>query len=317
MTFIPCTGKTEPVEDPNVPDLKPSSNIVLHLAQIIPSFNNHNLFFDNWFISIPLLQHLTSRGIWCCGTACVPRLPGMKTKDGDKSLMKKGRGSYEEMKTSNTGHEVTYVKWFDSKVVNIVSTFAKANLLHTITRYDSKATQTRDISCPDIIQVYSKCMGGVDLVDCLIELYRSPNKSKKYYHRLIFYMVDMLLVNSWMLYGRDVNNLQLPKSEISQLATFKLRAAIALMKSGKPVGGLKGGRPASTEAPSAKKVERSARPEAPVKLDNVGHLPKVEEPRRQCKKDGCTGKINILCIKCKVNLCLNNHNNCFIDFHTG
>ena len=122
--FIPYTGKIEPVEDPNVPDLKPSSNIVLHLAQIIPSFKNHNLFFDNWFTSIPLLQHLASRGIWCCGTVRVPRLPGIKTKDGDKSLMKKGRGSYEVKVTSNTGHEVTYVKWFDSKVVNIVSTFA-------------------------------------------------------------------------------------------------------------------------------------------------------------------------------------------------
>ena len=85
--------------------------------------------------------------------------------------------------------------------------------------------------------------GGVDLVDCLIALYRSPIKSKKYYFRLIFHMVDMLLVNSWMLYRRDASNLKLPRSEISQLATFKLRAAVALMKSGKVLGGLKRGRP--------------------------------------------------------------------------
>lgn len=43
-------------------------------------------------------------------------------------------------------------------------------------------------------------------------------------------MVDMLLIISWLIDRRDANNLQLPRSGISQLAVFKLRAAIALMK---------------------------------------------------------------------------------------
>ncbi|MFV0329691.1 MAG: hypothetical protein ACK5KL_07710, partial [Dysgonomonas sp.] len=43
--FIPYTGKIEPVQDPNVPDRKPSSNIVLHLAETVPSFHNQTLFF--------------------------------------------------------------------------------------------------------------------------------------------------------------------------------------------------------------------------------------------------------------------------------
>ena len=59
--FIPYTGKIQLVEDPNVPDLKASSNAVLHLAQTIPSNKNHIIFFDNWFTSLPLLEHLASR----------------------------------------------------------------------------------------------------------------------------------------------------------------------------------------------------------------------------------------------------------------
>lgn len=91
------------------------------------------------------------------------------------------------------------------------------------------------------------------------------------------------------------------------------------MKSGKPIGILKRGRPSSAEASAkSRKVERpmQTRPEKPIRLDNVGHLPKVDDVRRQCKKEGCHGRTNILCMKCKVNLCLNNRNNCFADFHT-
>ena len=41
--FIPYTGKIQPVDDPAIPDLKPSANSVLHLAQAIPSDHNHLL----------------------------------------------------------------------------------------------------------------------------------------------------------------------------------------------------------------------------------------------------------------------------------
>ena len=35
-----------------------------------------------------------------------------------------------------------------------------------------------DIPCPDIIKAYNETMGGVDLVDMLISLYRRNIKSK-------------------------------------------------------------------------------------------------------------------------------------------
>lgn len=36
--LFPYTGKINPVDDANVPDLKPSGNAVLQLAECIPSF---------------------------------------------------------------------------------------------------------------------------------------------------------------------------------------------------------------------------------------------------------------------------------------
>ena len=87
--FIHYTGKIPPVDDPNIPDIKASSNIVLHLAQNLPSDQNFLLFFDNWFTSIPLLQHLAERRIWCCGTVRMPRLAGLlKSMSDDKRIIK-------------------------------------------------------------------------------------------------------------------------------------------------------------------------------------------------------------------------------------
>ena len=45
--FVAYTGKITPVDNPAVPDLGPSSNVVLQLAQSIPPNKNHKLFFDN------------------------------------------------------------------------------------------------------------------------------------------------------------------------------------------------------------------------------------------------------------------------------
>ena len=123
--FIPNTGKIPPVDDSYIPDLKASSNIVLHLAQNIPSDQNFLLFFDNWFTSIPLLQHLAERGIWYCGTVRMPMLTGLpKSVLDDKHIIKNITGSYEEHKLQHGNSEVILIRWYDNKIVNLVSTFA-------------------------------------------------------------------------------------------------------------------------------------------------------------------------------------------------
>ena len=319
--FIPYTGKIQPVDDPNIPDLKPSANSVLHSAQAIPGHHNHLLFFDNWFTSVPLMRHLATRGIWCCGTVRVPRIPGIKkSKAEDKKLMKKRRGSYEELKSVGDPAEITYVKWFDNKIVNIVSTFAKSIPLASVSRFDYKESKDIDVQCPNIIKLYNTSMGGVDLADCLIELYRINIRSKKYYFRLIFHMIDMTIVNSWLLHRRDASNLMLPRSKILALAWFKLRVAECLMKEGKSCSANKRGRPSLSSASDCLPPKRGrpfqTLPDPAIRFDDVAHWPKVNHQRKMCKNPGCSGKTNISCLKCQVNLCLNNTNNYFLKFYT-
>ena len=320
--FFPYTGKIDPVDNPEVPNLGASSNCVLRLAQTIPSGKNHLLYFDNWFTSLPLLQFLTTKQIYCCGTVRTPRLTGLKlAKDSDKQLMRKGRGYYEERTThEDSSSPITYVRWYDNKIVNIVSTFAASQPVRLITRFDSKRKEHIDIQCPNIIQLYNKHMGGVDLADCLISLYRISIRSKKFYHRLIFHMLDMAIVNAWLIYRRQSQLHKIPEREVNALAMFKLRISFSLMKAGKTLDRPKRGRPStSNEEPPAKKRRTvgptQVAPEESIRFDQISHWPMMSKERKICKNANCSGKTNVQCHKCKVNLCFNQRNNCFFEFH--
>ena len=75
--FFPYTGKIDPVNNSKVPDLGPSSNFVLQLAECIPNGQNFKLHCDNWFTSLKLIDYLASRQIWVSGTIPERRLQGL------------------------------------------------------------------------------------------------------------------------------------------------------------------------------------------------------------------------------------------------
>lgn len=234
--FFIYSEKIEPVL--GEPDLGASSNVVLKLAQSIPVGLNHLLYFDNWFTSLPLMTTLAKKQIFCLGTVRINRLPGIPLIK-DKDLIKRGKGSYQEVAALVEDTEVRVVKWADNRVVNLMSTFASAELKDNCKRFDKKTKQTITIDCPAIVKTYNKFMGGVDLMDSLIALYRIHIRSKKYYHKLFFHFIDVTVVNSWLIYRRDCENLQIPKNKIQSLQEFKMSIAEALLLEGKSNRGKK------------------------------------------------------------------------------
>lgn len=65
-------------------------------------------------------------------------------------------------------------------------------------------------------------------------------------------------------------------------------------------------------------TKQETRPNEESRYDNIGHLPTVDECKSptRCKMEGCRLKSHIVCIKCKVHLCLKLDKNCFLKFHT-
>lgn len=49
---------------------------------------------------------------------------------------------------------------------------------------------------PACIKEYNNFMGAIDLHDMLVEHYRTENKVKRYYLRIVHHMLDMYAVNA-------------------------------------------------------------------------------------------------------------------------
>lgn len=160
-------------------------------------------------------------------------------------------------------------------------------------------------------------MGGVDLLDSLIGRYKIKIRSKKWYIRIFYHLLDVTIVNSWLLYKRAAEqNNQKPKLSLSD---FRIEVAECLCKTGDTSSKPKG-RPSSsnlTEAIEAKRKKNSATPLPPtdVRLDNLGHWPVWTENRQRCKKPKCNNLSSTVCKKCNIALCLQKTRNCFTDFH--
>ncbi|XP_035457403.2 piggyBac transposable element-derived protein 3-like [Spodoptera frugiperda] len=198
------TGAQGPVQsDTNLPKISTSSDVVVRLSRTIPEGLNYKLFFDNWYTSLPLLTYLNKKGILPIGTIKANRIPGYKVPV-EKDLKKKGRGTTVEKLTTIDNTDISVVTWYDNRVVNLASTYVGSKPSSEVRRFNKKEKTYQNVSCPKAVTVYNRHMGGVDLLDALLGYYRIQIRSKKFYHRIFFHMIDMMTVNAWLLYRRTL-----------------------------------------------------------------------------------------------------------------
>ena len=293
------------------------TEVVLHLSQRITA-TGHELYFDNYFSSYGLLQALKAQKVFAIGTIRINRFsnpPLMSDKD-----MKKKPMVYSEEVTSSD-NDVVVVKWLDNKSVYLASNFLGKGQEDRVRRWDKKESKYVEIPRPEIIKRYNHSMGGVDLLDQLVALYRIFIRSKKWTLRMIFHALDLALVNSWMEYRRDCEKNGTPKSKSMDLLEFRLRAAEGLLKIGKSAEiSTRRGRPSSSPGSSPRPTKRQnieRRPLREVQTDNCQHMPEHDQKKEatRCKYNRCNQRSHIYCIKCNVHLCLNRERNCFSNFH--
>ena len=150
-------------------------------------------------------------------------------------------------------------------------------------------------------------MGGVDLADMLIALYRTELKGHRWYLPLVSQILDMCVINGWLLYRRDCAGKRM------SLKKYRYTIIQNLLMHGRDSGTNKDHIAAPTAAKRIK-VPTSARPTEEVRFDHVGHFPNFGTKGR-CKL--CTkGETTVICTKCSLRLCLLPDRNCFVAFHT-
>lgn len=305
-------GKSESSE---ISELGLSGDVVLRLCKDLPPNGNYKIYTDNWFSSYKLACALKERGIWMVGVVRSNRLLGCRFET-DKSLKSRGRGSFDVR--TETNKNITAVKWYDNKPVHVVSSFCSAEPVEEVRRWSARCKRYIDVSRPHIVGEYNKYMGGVDLNDMLVALYRMDIGTKKYYLRIFYGLIDICIVNAWLLYRRSSPEKQ--QREIMSLLSFKTHIAQGLLTTSGIVS-LKRGRPSASRDVSSSPSEGPSRRATPVypstdsRYDGVEHLAVYAKRNkcRYCKSNNSFSRIK--CVKCNVNLCITEKKDCFYKYH--
>ena len=91
-----------------------------------------------------------------------------------------------------------------------------------------KVSKYVNVSCPSIVTTQNQFMGGFDLLDGLLSLYRIHIRSKKWYHKLLYHFFDIAVVQLWLLYWRDLF-LSIPEIGWMPLRSFEMSIANSLL----------------------------------------------------------------------------------------
>lgn len=264
----------------------------------------HEVYVDNFFTSVPLMEYLLSHKILCCGTLRTNKkyLPQNLSKDKD---LKRGDFDYRVSKD-----DIVVFKWRDNKVVHAISNFHGTEESQ-VNRKNKDGTIAK-VTCPEAIKNYNTYMGGVDKADMYCALYGTSRKSKKWWHRIFFGLVDRSLCNAFVVYKKlgDCN---------CTLLNFRRSVAQSLITLGKPP---KVGRPIATgsnQLSGTKRRRSNYSVQASIRKENIGiHWVTYDRKRGRCEvcsKKNIESRPYLKCSACKVYLCINDKRNCFSEFH--
>ena len=130
----------------------------------------HQVYFDNFFTSIPLMEYLKASGVDACGTirshqTCLPH--DLKAD----SNMACGEYDYRVTKQG-----IVFYKWKDNKSVFLVSNFHGTE--PSAVSRTQKDGPKKQFLCPAAVKEYNENMGGVDKADMLCAVHGLDRKSK-------------------------------------------------------------------------------------------------------------------------------------------
>ena len=285
-------GKDEKADNKTRSELGLGGEVVLSLTKDLAG-QNHKLFFDNYFSSIPLLEKLQQQKFPSCATIR-PSRKDFPALANDKSLK---RGDYD---FRSTARGITAYKWMDTKPVHFISNYHGTE--PTTVQRKQKNGQKLTVKCPRVASDYNKHMGGVDKHDMLRQIYGIDRKSVKWWHRLFFGLLDMAVVNAFIIYRESTG------SSLS-LLDFRREVGLGLLTN------------VTVEMPFAAKRRKVSYSVADsVRLGNVGvHFPLFNQTKARCEvcsKQNIESRPTSKCSFCGINLCCNTNKNCFTTYHT-
>ncbi|XP_076652738.1 piggyBac transposable element-derived protein 4 isoform X1 [Halictus rubicundus] len=273
------------------PDDSASESVVMKLSQSV-LHEGHTLYLDDRYSSPKLFLTLAKNKTNAVGTVRTDRKK--MPRDFITAKLKKGEC---RMRSCNG---ILALKWKDKRDVHIIST--KHESVEMTEQYGCRLNPTFK---PKSVVDYNMGMIGIDRQDRILACFPVMRKHMKGYRKIFFYIFDMALFNSYILY-KKVNVVK--KQNYTE---YRLEIAEALLK--------------NVPSQDYKTRRQLTNGDTPLRLhaQHWGHFPKhidstplKQKPSRACKvctKNKKRSETTWECKKCRVALhvpC------CFEKYHT-
>jgi hypothetical protein len=274
---------------PDPEELGQSGAIVMVLMKDF-LLQGYQLFMDNWYKSVKLVETLTARKTYVCGTLN-PRRQGLPKKL-IKTKLKKGEWVWQ-----SKGATVVS-KWHDKRDVVMISNMHPKVEMETITN-----KRGQPVYKPNTVLDYNRSMSGIDRSDQMMSYQTSLRKTIRWYKKCAVHMLQVFLINAHYLYTEQAKD---RPTEMKSLNLLEFREAVILALVGED----------KREAKKKEKMPRSQfhylKPNAPT--------PKVVMPCKDCEYCKTTGQkrkqSRYFCAHCptKPVLCVYP---CFKEWHSA
>ena len=164
-------------------------DVVMNMAH--PFLNkNHHLFFDNFFSSPILLDHLLDQQTYACSTVRCTR------KDLPPCAKNKLRRPGETIVRQRSN--LLFTKWHDKRDVAFLSTNVSPEEPSRVVQR-TKNGRNIEIRKPRVSDLYTANMGGVDRADQFRSFYTVGRQSRKWYRYIFWFVFNVAACNAYIL----------------------------------------------------------------------------------------------------------------------
>ncbi|KAG0411154.1 hypothetical protein HPB47_011720 [Ixodes persulcatus] len=189
--FEPYYGSTT-TESLARPELPFTCRIVLHLldkVQCASPGRGYHLYTDRFYTSPTLAEELLSQDVRLTGTVMTNRKNMLQQL---KKKMKKG-----DVVAYRQGNSFMVLAWQDKRQVTMLSSHHNPSM-KAVTRTQARG-QTVTLQKPVVICDYTENMGAADRADHYCASYAFSRKSLKWWRKLFSWMLEVFIVNSYLL----------------------------------------------------------------------------------------------------------------------
>jgi hypothetical protein len=256
------------------PETGQSQRVVTTLIKPLEERRWHVIGMDGFFSSVELFEKLHAAGFyavattrnWLVGFPKSLLLTNAKLTEGQWIWRRKGA--------------ITLVSWYDQKPVNLLSTYCDPTKVSDVQRWRKSSTsgrrdKRRKLQCPEVVVEYHKWMRGVDVFSQKESYSRIGRKSRRWWPRLAWFLIDICVSNAFVLYqqhcvahaaqtGPAQGSAHLPSDAASQKA-FRRSLMHAL-----------------AEGFTARKKRGRPTSHPRLSVDEPQHIPRSGLPQRSC-----------------------------------